>query len=199
MGKLVGQSYTIEITPSGQVAKVIDVNQAQAAVKGDFPAQKAALKLLEAEVIKERHGTLVLPGAEKKQLQKGENWNSVKTFSFGPMGSTSYKRVYTLQGVENVKGRQIASVEMKAEPTSETAEKVNKEQATKDFSKGFDNKGEYKGELKFDSTSGKVERFSEALQIEWVTARPSVKKESAAEPTALLMSLSRSYSIEKIE
>ena len=196
MAKLIGQSYTIEITPSGQVSRIVDVNSALAVVKGDSPGQRAAMRLLDPEVIRDRHGTLCLP-VDKNRISSGESWKNVKTFSFGLMGPVSYERIYTLNKVENDENHNVALVEMKAVPTTQTEQ--DKNQSTNRIAKGFDNKGQYEGELKFDSSSGKVEKFSEALEVEWLTAKPSEEKGPEAEPTALTMSASRFYSIEKIE
>ncbi len=188
MAKLIGQSYTIEITPSGEVAKVIDVNSAETAVKGTSPAQKAAMKLLEAEVIKDRHGLLSLP-TDKPQLNIGENWKNVKAFSFGLMGPVAYERVYSLKSIDNQK----ATAEMKAVPAAEP------NQSTSRIAKNFDHKGEYKGELQFDTGSGQIVKYSETLEEEWLAAKPSAEKETEGEPAALTMSARRFYSIEKIE
>ena len=43
LAKLIGQSYTIEIAPTGKIIKVIDAEQAKTAVKGKASANKAAL------------------------------------------------------------------------------------------------------------------------------------------------------------
>jgi hypothetical protein len=187
MAKLIGQSYTIEITPSGEVAKVIDVNSAIAAVKGDSPAQKAAMKLLEPEVIKDRHGLLSLP-VDKSQLNIGGNWKNVKTFSFGLMGPVTYERIYTLKSIDNQK----ATAEMKAVPATEP------NQSTSRIAKNFDHKGQYWGELQFDTGSGQLVKYSETLEEEWLAAKPSDEKGTEGEPTALTMSARRYYSIEKI-
>jgi hypothetical protein len=189
MARLIGQSYTIELSPSGEVAKVIDVNSALEAIKGDSPAQRAAMKLLEPEVIKDRHGTLCLPGG-KTQLNAGEKWKDVKTFSFGWMGPVAYERIYTLEGVDDHK----ATAKMEAVPATD----LNNQLSSR-IAKGFDHKGKYWGELQFDTASGQSVKYSETLEEEWLAAKPSEEKETEGEPTALTMSAERFYSIEKIE
>jgi hypothetical protein len=79
LNKLIGQSYTIEITASGQVLKVIDASDARAAVRGSTPANRTAIKLLSENAIKERHTISALPAADKDQLQTGENWSSIRS------------------------------------------------------------------------------------------------------------------------
>ena len=199
LAKLIGQSYTIEITPAGQVAAVIDVKEAQAAVRGSTSAHKRALALLESEAIKERHTISTLAVADKSQLHAGDTWSSIKDFSFGLMGARSYEKIYTLKEVKDIDGRQVAIVEMNAIPTSETAEQLHKEQQTSDFSNMFDSTQGYTGQLKLDLTNSKVEKYLEKLQLEWIIVDPSAEQKGDTEPDTLKMAATRLYSLEKID
>ena len=194
LAELIGQSYTIKIAPTGEVTEVVDVKEAEtAARKGSVPPV-IALRLLNSETIKERHGTLVLPAADKNQLHIGDSWSSTKTFSFGMMGSESCEKIYTLNKIEDRDNRQVALIEMKAIPASETT----KEQAA-EFLKSFDNTKTYTGELELDLTAGKVKKYLEKLQSEWISAFPSAEQETGQEPAVLTMSATRLYSLEKID
>jgi len=195
--KLIGQSYTIEFSPAGQVLRIIDISGAQAAVGGSLSANKTALALLSPDVIKERHTIPGLPAIDKNQLRTGDVWSSVKAFSFDMMGSKSYERIYTLKEVKEVNNHQIAVAEMKAIPSSEMAEELHKEQVSGAFTKMFDNTEEYSGQLKLDLTAGKVQEYFEKLRTEWVMVEP--KPEPNKEPAALRMAATRLYSIEKID
>jgi len=195
LAKLIGQGYTIKIAPTGEVIEVIDVKEAQVAVRKGSVVPRRALRLLSTEAIKERHGTLVLPGADKNQLHTGDNWSSTKTFSFGMMGSESYEKVYTLNEIKDRGNRQVAIMAMKAIPASETA----KEQAAMGFSESFDNTKTYTGELELDLTTGKIEKYLEELQSEWVIALPSAGQEADKEPAVLTMSATHLYHLEKID
>ncbi len=199
LAKLIGQSYTIEITPAGRVSKVIDVNQAQEAVKGTSPAAKTALAMLSSNIIKERHTIPAMPAVDKNQLQTGDNWNRIKTFSFGLMGAKSYERIYTLKEVKDTDNRRIAIIEMKANPTAEMAEQLHKEQAIGDYSKMFENTETYTGQLTLDLTAGKVEKCLETLQSEWIAVEPLVGQNDEKEPAVLTMTATRLYSLEKID
>ncbi|GAF72626.1 unnamed protein product, partial [marine sediment metagenome] len=199
LAKLIGQSYTIEIAPTGKVTRVIDVKQARAAVKGGYMADKAALKLFTPDEIKERHGLIDLPATDKNRLCPGDNWSGIETFFFGTMGSKSYEKIYTLKGIEERDNRQVAVVEMNAIPSSEMAEQLHKEQTTFDYSKLFDNIETYAGRLKLDLTAGKVEEYREKLQLEWIRAEPSAERGDDKEPIVLTMSTTRLYSLEKID
>lgn len=199
LAKLIGRGYTIEITPTGVVTKVTDVKRAQAAIRGSSPAATAALKLLSPVAIKKCHGTLVLPDTDKNRLRTGDNWSNIRTFDFGLMGSKSYEKIYTLKEIKDTDNRQIAIVEMNAIPSSETAKQLYKEQAMGGISKIFDNTETYTGQLKLDLTAGKVEKYLEKLQSEWVVVQPLAGEESGNEPAALKMSVIRLYRLEKID
>lgn len=197
LGKLIGQSYTIEITASGQVLNVIDVSGARTAV-GGASANQRAVRLLLAEVIKEQHSIPVLSAVEKNQLRPGESWSDIKTFSFGPMGSKSYERIYELKEINNINGRRIAIVEMSVVSSSEKAKELHKEQATGFFSKLFDTTETYTGELRLDLSSGKVEKYFEEFRSDWIAVDP-MAPEKEIEPDMLRMSATRLYRIERID
>jgi hypothetical protein len=198
LGKLIGQSYTIEITASGHVSKVIDVSGARAAVRGSSSANKTAATLLSANAIKERHRIPALPVTEKNQLRTGDNWSSIETFSFDMMGSKSYERIYTLKEIKDTGGRRVAIAEMKAVPSSEMAKQLHKEQVTSLFAKMFDNTETYTGQLKFDLTAGKVEKCFEELKSEWLAVDPSAGQRDEI-PDTLRLTAIRLYCIERID
>ena len=200
LAKLIGQSYTIEITPAGRATKVIDANQAQEAVKGPSPATKTALAMLTANAITERHTIPAMPAKDKNQLRKGDNWTSLKSFSFGLMGSKTYQRIYTLKDITDKDNRRIALVEMKADPTTEMAEKLHKEKAIGDFSKMIENTETYTGRLEVDLKAGKIEKCIEQLQSEWIAVEPMVgPTDEEKEPAILTMTADRFYSLEKTD
>ena len=200
LARLIGQSYTIEITPTGKVSKVIDISQAEEAVQGTSPLTKTALAMLSSDIIRERHTIPAIPDMDKNQLRTGDNWNRIKTFSFGLMGSKSYERIYTLKEVKDTNNRRIAIIEMKANPTAEMAEKLHKEQAIGDFSKMFENTETYTGQLKVDLTAGKIEKCLEELQSEWIAVEPLAgQKDEEKEPAVLTMTANRLYRLEKTD
>ena len=196
MARLIGRSYTIKIAPTGKVTEVIDVKQAQAALRGSSSANKAALALLSPDVIKKRHGTLTLPDADKNQLSTGDNWSSIKTLNFGMMGSKSYEKIYTLKEIKDTDSRRIIIVEMNAVPTLE--EQLD-EEGIGGFSKMFDNIETYTGRLNLDLTAGKIEKYLEKLQSKWIAVDPLAGQEDDKEPAALKMTATRLYHIEKID
>jgi len=197
LAKLIGQSYTIEITPAGQVSKVVDVSQAQAALRGVSSADKTALALISPDAIKERHTIDAMPAADKKRLRTGDNWNGLKTFSFGLMGSKSYERIYTLKEVKEAGSRRIAVIEMKAAPTTEMAEQLHQQQTISSFSKMFDNTETFTGQLELDLNTGKVENCFEKLESEWIAVEPMAGQKADKDPAVLKMTAVRLYRLEK--
>ncbi|HUW20636.1 MAG TPA: hypothetical protein VMW16_15165 [Sedimentisphaerales bacterium] len=199
LAKLIGQSYTIEITPDGQVAQVTDFQNAQSVIKGGTLPGARGLALLAPDAIKERHTISALAIKDKKKVRPGDSWSSIKTFSFGLMGTKSYERVYTLEEIKDVGNRRIAAVEMKAIPTSETAAELHKEQPTSDFSKMFDSNETYAGQLELNLTDGKVEKYDEKLHLEWIIVDPTAKQKGNKEPDTLKMGTTQLYSLERID
>ncbi len=197
LSKLIGLSYTIELTPQGDVSKIIDVNEVLSVVKGTSQDHMTGARLFAQSAIKQRHQIPVLVTAHEKQMRPGDSWSSVKTFSFGMMGSKSYERIYTLEEIKDMNGQQIAVVDMKAVPTSETAEQLHQEQATGFLTQMFDNNETYTGRLTLDLSEGKVEKCTEKLRTEWIAVDPA--PEIDKEPSALRMTATRLYDIEKID
>jgi hypothetical protein len=197
LSKLIGQSYTIELTASGQVSQVIEASNARAAVNGASTAHKTAVKLLSEDVIKERHTIPALPPADRGQLRTNDDWSSIKSFSFDLMGSKSYEKIYTLKEVKDTAGHRVAIARMNAIPSAEMAKELHKEQSTAFFSKMFDNTETYTGELRLDLTDGKVEECREEFLTEWMIVDPSPKGDQP--PAALKMAATRLYSIERAD
>jgi len=197
---LVGQSYTIRIAPTGEVTGVIDATDARTAVRRGSSVPRTALRLLGPMAVKERHTIRALPPAGKNRLRTGDNWSSVKAFSFGLMGSKTYEKVYTLKEVGDAEGHQIATVRMNAIPSAELAEELHRQQAASPFSEEFDDStSTYTGELKVDLATGEIKKYFEDLRARWVVAIPSDEQEEFKAPAVLRMSDTRVHSLEKID
>jgi hypothetical protein len=199
LAKLIGQSYTIKLSPTGQVLEVSDTGDAQTAVRGGSSEAKAAIKLVSSDEIKRRHALRALPAADKNRVRTGDNYSSTISFSFGLMGAKAYEKIYTLKEVKDADNRRIAVVEMNAIPTSEMAEQLHEGQPTSNFSQMSDSTETYTGQLKLDLAAGKVEESFEKLQSEWLVVDPSARQQGDTEPAAVRMTATRLYRIEKID
>jgi hypothetical protein len=196
LGKLIGQSYIVELTDSGQVSKVIDANAARAAVQGNSSAHKTAANLLSADTIREMHTLSALPAAGKQQVHTGESWSSIESFSFDLMGVKSYEKIYTLKEIQKTGNRSVAIARMEAVPSAQMAKELHKEQQTASFSNMFDNTETYTGELKLSLTDGKIEQWREELLIEWFIVDPNPQDKQ--QPAALKMTAARLHRIERV-
>jgi hypothetical protein len=194
--KLIGQSYTVEIAPDGQVKRVIDAEQARAAVGGSQPTNKAASRLLAPDTIEKIHGTLVLPQAGKERLRPGQSWSGIEVFDYRMLGTGSYERIYTVKEIKKQDGRQIAVVHMNAVPSSG---KPHEEGAMHAFSDMFDTTQTYTGRLELDLSSGKTQKYSEELQSQWLMVDPEAEQKGSEEPDVVIMSVVRSYNLERID
>jgi hypothetical protein len=198
LSKLIGQSYIIELTASGEVSKVIDVNDARAAVEGNSISNARAAQLLSTQEIIEHHSIPALPAADNEKLIPGKSWSTIKTFSFRMMGSKSFERIYEIKEISDTDGRQIAFVQMNAVPSVAKAKELYKKQSTGLFSSMFDNTETYTGKLWLDLTSGQIEKYIEEFRSDWITVDPLATKHEK-EPDMLRMSAIRIYRIERID
>ena len=195
--KLIGQSYIIEMTPSGEVSKIIDANDARNAIKGTSVADKTAVDFLSQKAITKHHTIPALPAADENQIRTGEDWSSIKSFSFTMMGSKAYEKIYTLKEIKDIDNRRIAVVRMETVPSTKKAKELHKEQSASFSANMSDDTEIYTGELKLDLTNGKVEEYYEKFISEWLIVDPNPKE---SEPPAVLkMGALRSYSIERID
>ena len=194
---LIGKSYTIEITPTGEVSRVIDINDTRAEVEESSSNNQIALRLISTDAIKKRHTISVLPDMKLSELKEGQTWSKIEDFSFGLMGVKSYEKTYTVEKIENIGNQLIATVRMNAIPSVEKAKELYQEQGTSMLSSMSDNQDKYTGLLKLDLTTGQIEDYSEKLTAEWVIVDPN--PQNPERPRAIKMSALQSYSIEKID
>ncbi|MBN1804630.1 MAG: hypothetical protein JW837_05225 [Sedimentisphaerales bacterium] len=198
LSKLIGQSYTIELNASGEVSKIIDVNDARAALTGNSISDARAAQLLSTEAIIEQHSIPVPPNISSKKFIPGKKWSNIKTFSFRMMGAKSFERIYEILRISEIDGRQIAIAQMNAVPSTAKAKELYKEeQQTGLFSAMFDNTETYTGVLNFDLATGQIEKYNEEFRSVWTAVDPLATKQEK-EPDRFQMSATRVYRIERI-
>jgi hypothetical protein len=196
--KMLGHSFTIEISPTGKVTKLIDAEDIRTSVRKARRVPRRALAFLRPDPIKRRHTIPALPAAGKRQLRTGETYSEIKSFSFGLMGSKSYEKVYTVKDIKETDGRQVAVVEMNAIPTAKTAEELYEKETTPDFSEDFDSTAKYSGRLEMDLTAGAIKEYSEEMRSSWTVAVPSEPQPDQG-PAVLTMGETRLYSLKRID
>ncbi len=188
LARLIGQSYTIEIDPNGQVTKLLDAAQARAAVEGSSPDHQAAARLLEPDMIKHLH-SIPLPPGRIDRLKVGDNWSSTKSFSYGMLGERSYERAYTVKEISEIEGRRTAVVKMRGSAASETAQQ---EAQLSDIPTQVET---YTGVMELDLAGGRVNRYNERLESEWVVTDAQSGIEDVNEPDSFTMGITRVYSL----
>ena len=199
LAALIGQSYTIEVAPSGQVSRVVNAAEARAAVKGGSAAAKAARTLLSDDVVKERHAVPALPPGRNERFQEGGSWSVDKSFNFGMMGAKAYQRVYKLEDIKKSKGGSVAVAEMNAVPSVEQDKEAQAAQMTNIFTKMFDNTESYTGRLELNLDTGHVLEYTEDLKTEWLAVDPAYKADEQKRPNALRMAALRVVHLKKID
>jgi hypothetical protein len=198
MHGLIGQSYSITLTPAGQVVAVTGTGNALAAIKGAAATAKTARSLIGGAVVKQRHSIPALPQPEKSTVKKGDGWSALKDFDFGMLGGKTYERIYKLDTIEDSDKGKLVVARMDAVPSVEKTDD-GQAQSTGLLSKLFDNTEEYTGKLTMNLETGKVAKYREQLKSVWLAVDPESAKKPDEEPAALRMKAMRLYEIEMID
>ena len=195
--RLIGQKYTVWLSPAGKVVRVGNFSKAKAAVAGRSSAHQMALSLINKDEIKRRHSIKGLPGNVKTPLHIGQQWSETEDVSFDLMGSKSYEKIYTLEKISESEGRRTVVIETSTIPTAENAEQDYGKKEESGLTTMFDSSDSFSGETVVDLASGRVEKCTERLEAQWTVINPS--GEEAKEPSALIMTNVRFYSLERIK
>jgi len=154
LAKLIGQRYTIRVSPQGRVVS-FDTAEAQKAVTAGLDAKMAG-RILSEEGIRERHEIPALWDA-------GQNsWTQTVDSPPGLLAPKKFKKTYTLTGVENRDGRKVAVITMTAAEAGEAA-KGQTAAGMGMFAKMFDSTDNFTGTLLLDVNSGRVVEYDETL------------------------------------
>jgi len=121
--KLIGQTYTIEISPLGYVTGVFNLRPARLAVRGPTPAHAAALEMVSPQAIFPRHGFFSLPGPDVGSLAVGGRWRGVQQYTLRApgtdmdrLGTHRFDKIYRLQSVKQQPAGTVAEVVFEGSP-----------------------------------------------------------------------------------
>jgi hypothetical protein len=220
LAKLIGASYQVKMSPQGQVKEIWDIEPAWQSVRDGLPGQRVAVRLLSEREVRQRHEIAALSALTEDSVRPGQNWSSLRTFSFDELGAKTYERVYTLQDVgyeappaDSQAGKgtagdgpgtpaatakprdRLAVVEMKAIPSAARAEELHQGPANP-FAGTSDNTDSYTGRLVFDLDRGQVHEYVEQMQNQWIIADPRTLQ--TGRPTAIKMTARRLHRLEQI-
>ena len=194
MAKLLGQSYTIQITPTGRI-QVLDTKSAKAAVTSSYE-KKIAKSLLETKAITERHQIAALPQSPKGVLNIKDTWSQTVPSPPGLLATKSYDKTYTLTEIHN----NIATVNMVATESADPAEEGGQDTGGMAiFAKIFDNQDDYTGSMQIDLTSGQALKFEETLVSTYMAHEMPEGGDPEKGPDTLMMNLTNHVRLEKLD
>ena len=193
--KLLGQSYTIQLTPTGQV-HVLDTKEALAAVSSGYE-KKLAESILAAKSITQWHQVPALPQDKASGYSVKNTWSQVVPSPPGLLSPKSYEKIYTLADIDN----NIVTINMIANETGKPAES-GAEQAAGSmgmFAKMFDNKDDYTGTLKMNMATGEVLLSQETLISTYLAQEMPKDGDPDKGPDVLTMRFTNRIRLEKLD
>ncbi|RKY12500.1 MAG: hypothetical protein DRP52_04625, partial [Planctomycetota bacterium] len=193
LAKLLGQSYTIQISPTGQV-KSLDSKDAVAAVT--TPYEKKIVKgLLNNKAIARRHQITALSKAPAGGLSLEDTWSEVVPSPPGLLAPKSYEKTYTLATLDET----VATIEMTGGESAQAAEGDTQSAGNMGmFAKMFDNEDDYTGTLKIDLATGEVLASNETLISTYIAQEMPANGDPDKGPDVLTMQLTDRVQLEKL-
>jgi hypothetical protein len=188
--KLIGQSYTIKLTPDGK-ATVMNASALRGAIT-EGSAKEIVARLFSDDEIAKLHSIAALP--QKAQQRVGGTWSTTEPSPKGMMDSKNFEKVYTFKEVKD--GANV--VEMKAIPSSKPAEKgeaSSQAMMMSMFSKMMEGKDDFTGKLLLNA-DGTLKSYSETLKADWFATDPEAK--AGKEPDKITMGFIQKHSIKKV-
>jgi hypothetical protein len=194
LADLVDRTYSIELTPHGQV-RVINAQAIRGAVKTTGPERAVVLKLFSDEAIQTRHRIKALPPGSQKRAA-GTTWHQDQSIDMNMLGKRIFDKTYTLVSIKKSHGRPLAFVDMQAELVS-----TKPNEKTEMFTDMFDTSDTYRGWMVFDMASGIVQTYAEDLDIQWVAVNPSMDDalDQDTKPVIITMTMSRHNRLEWVD
>lgn len=186
--KVIGQSYTIKISPDG-VAEVVDAKDARNAVTADYEGD-VAKDLFSADRIKKRHSILALPDIAKSTLRTGSSWSRIVAPK-DLLAQKSFEKTYTLESIEGPKDNRVATILMNATESEEPVPDAEKQLTGMGIlAKMFNSTETYTGKMVLELDTGKILQYNEELVAIYLATEG---------PDTLMMRLTQSISMEIVE
>jgi len=195
LAKLLGQSYTIQLTPAGQV-NVLDTKAALAAVSSGYE-KKLVKSILSDKAIAQRHQVPGLPQDKASGLSVKSTWSQVVPSPPGLLAPKSYEKVYTLSDIDN----DIVTIKMVGNESGKPTESSGEQAAggMGMFAKMFDNKDDYTGTLKMNIATGEILLSQETLVSSYLAQEMPKDGDPAKGPDTLTMRFTNRVQLEKMD
>lgn len=191
LAALLGQSYTIQISPTGHVT-LLDAKDALATVTAPFD-HKMANGIFDARAVSKRHQVAIMPEDAANALSVKDSWDKVVPSPPGLLAPKSYKKTYTLTAIDG----DIAKIEMTAGISGEGPSDSGSSMGI--FAKMFDNKDDYNGTAKINLTSGDVISFKETLISTYVAQEMPGGGDPEKGPDVLTMQFIDRVELQKLD
>ena len=194
LSKLIGESYKIRIDSMGKAA-VVDATGIRAA-----GSSREARALMSDEAIEKRHTIVAMPQEGDAVIARGKSWTTLGATPKGALQPKAFEKVYSVESIQDSPAGKIADIKMQAIET-------NKRVGGFDSASGglgvmaniFDSASDFAGELKYNTTTGKVVSYSERLVSEHIAAEEPRGGDAGKGPDVLTMRFINSYSIEVVD
>lgn len=183
--KLIGQSYTVRLSPDGK-AEVVDASGVKTAGLSGLEGRLAKRLFTEEEIIK-RHEVLALPDAPAA-LAEGDTWDRIVPSPPGLLSSKSFRKTYTLSDIQSTDRGPVATITMTASESAVPAEGAADTQGGLGiFAKMLDNEDEYTGKLVMNLDTGKILDYEETLISSYIAQEPNPSATPQQGPDTLLI------------
>lgn len=193
---LIGQHYTVQLSPKGKVVG-FDSSAAQQAVSSGAEA-RLATRLVSEEGIRERHEIPALWNAASDAVTAQQTWTQVVPSPPGLLAPKNYQKVYSLTGVESRDGQKVAVVEMNAMESAETPAGQPDSTGMGIFAKMFDSWDDYTGRLLLDLDTGSVLEYNETLASSYLAQEMPANAPSDKGPDTLTMKFTHRITMNKL-
>ncbi|HOK65449.1 MAG TPA: hypothetical protein PK054_05185 [Anaerohalosphaeraceae bacterium] len=183
LAKLLGQSYTVRLTPDGK-AEALDVSTVKTA---DIPGQEGRLasRLFAKEEVAKRHEILSLPDAGTP-VKVGTSWERTAPSPQGLLSSKNFRKVYTVKNLEQTDSGKIAVIEMNASESAAAPDAAG-QGSMGIFAKMLDNEIQYTGKMTMNLDSGKVLEYGETLISTYTAQEMNPKAKPEQGPDTLVI------------
>jgi hypothetical protein len=191
---LLGQSYTIKLTPNGK-ASAVDMQAARDAIKAGYE-KRVAESILDDKAVAERHTIAALPEEKQESLSAKSSWTEEVPSPPGLLAPKNYVKTYVISDIKD----DIATVEMTAAESGAAADGKTSAGAggMGMFAKMFDNEDVYTGTTKLNVATGEVLLSEETLVSSYVAQESPENGDPTKGPDTLTMRFTNKTRLVKV-
>ncbi len=189
---LIGQSYTIVISPDG-TGRLSTAQGAINAVQGQ-EARRRAGQLLSTRAVELRHSINAIPPMDSRELKVGQSWMVEEKSPQGMLSEKQYEKVYTLKKIQDVGGRRVAMIDLDVDTGSAPVTGTGQMGV---FQNMFDIVETYDGHFKMDADSGTPLEYAERIEATYTAVEPT-NQPSNKGPDTLTMGYVKEVSMKMV-